>query len=727
MTEANKSNAPADGRPTKGPSLGLAGAIDIKRYVADFLDRIWWFIAVFALVAGGIYYVMMSATPLYKAEASVQILRQEESRTQFDKVAEEMVRTTEDINTQINLLSSLEIVERVAERVEDEFAQDFLAPYREIDQKNEDLSVLEILAENRKIAPARLSLIVSIEYVHPNPEIAAKVANLFADEMMAYFSSVRSDVVVRAVQDLREQAEIQRRKVENIEKQLVDFKEDLQTISFDQRLDIDQQEMISLTSYATQKEEYRDRLATQWGMIETARKEDNELHNLSFIAVSPRIGNLLSAIASHRVEIARLSERYRHKHPRMIEANEAMKAAQTELARASEESARLIASELNQAEQDLVKAGQKVTAKKSEIIAMQRHAALYDSKARELEVNQNLYQYLYNRIQETEAQNRDDINKLRLVDEAAVPLEPYTPKLLLAVAAGFMGGSVCAFGLVIGLIFIDDRVRSPMEVEQKFGLPILGVLSMMKGKPKTIADLAQATEKDPQNTETLNTTVATMRLDPASSDSKVILITSTISNEGKSFLSGALASAFQRYGEKTLLINCDLRAQEDRFAKFPNVGLTPFITSDSKTVERSIHTSEELDCDVLPAGKFHHQPYILYNSPKFKAMMAHLKEKYDRIIIDTPPAHLFGDAICLLPHCDGQIFVSGFSRARVGLATKTVQKLIDTDVPMFGVLVNGVRLFQAKMYYPEYYHTYGDYYKYGNYDKKRSKSLPAGA
>ncbi|MBC2606280.1 GumC family protein [Pelagicoccus albus] len=713
MTDDKSKNAPDNGGSK--PSTSGLPTIDIKRYVADFLDRIWWFLLTFVLVAGGIYYLMMSATPLYKSTASVQILRQEDSRTQFDKVADDTVRNTEDINTQINLLSSVQIIERVAERIEDEFKQDFLAPYRQIDQEEDDLSVIKIVAENRKISPARLSLIVSIEYVHPNPEISARVANLFADEMMAYFSSVRNNVVSRAVQDLREQAEIQRRKVENIEKQLVDYKEDLQTISFDQRLDIDQQEMISLNAYATQSNEVRDRLATQWSMIEEARAEERPLYNLSFISSSPRIENLRSSIASHRIEIARLEERYRHKHPRMIEAQEALVAAETELEMAADEAARVIASELAQAEQDLVKAEEKVIAKKNEIIAMQRHKTVYDSKARELEVNQNLYQYLYNRIQETEAQNRDDINKLRIVDEAVIPLEPFTPKRMLAIAAAFMGGSVCSFGLVGALIFIDDRVRSPLEVEQKFGLPILGVMAMMKGKPKTIGDLTQATEADPQNTETLNTAVATLRLDPDSADAKAILVTSTISNEGKSFLSGALSSAFQRYGEKVLLINCDLRAQEDRFAGEKRQGLANYLKNDDVSLDGSIYRNKDLECDVLPAGSHHNQPFILFNSAKFKQMMEELKTRYDRIIIDTPPAHLFGDAISLLAHCDGQIFVSGFSRARVGLATKTVRKLQDTDVPIFGVLVNGVRLFQAKMYYPEYYHAYADYDKYGKY------------
>lgn len=459
------------------PSHG--GDLDIMKYVAAFRDRIWIFLGLFIAVAAGVFFVMMRAQPLYKAQAMVQILRQEESRTDFSKVSDETVRSTEDINTQIQLLSSLSIIESVADRVDAEFKEDFLAPYRAIDQEEEDLSIIQILAENRKIAPARLSLIVSVEYSHPDPEVAARVANLFSQEMALYYSTMRNDAVTRAVQDLREQAEIQRRKVENIEKQLIDFKEDLKTISFDQRLDIDQQEMVSLKNYYTQKSEVYDRLRTQWTMLEEAKATGKELHALSFIASSTRVSNILNSLASYRIEVARLSERYRAKHPRMIEAQEGLQAALRELEQAVDEESNLLQNQLSLAEQDLKKAIGNVDTKKNEIIAMQRHAALYDSKARELAVNQNLYQYLYNRIQETETQKRDDINKIRIIDEAAMPAQPYTPNKLLSIAAAFMAGMAVASGVVIVLILLDDHVKTLNDVENKLGLPIIGMLGLI--------------------------------------------------------------------------------------------------------------------------------------------------------------------------------------------------------------------------------------------------------
>lgn len=721
MTPFNPINSNYPNYPG-GPATTNSGPnLDIMKYVAAFRDRIWIFLGLFVVVAAGVYFAMMSVQPLYKAQAMVQILRQEESRTNFNKVSDESVRSTEDINTQIQLLSSFSIIDSVAERVEADFKEDFLDPYRAIDQNEDDLSIIQILADNRKIAPARLSLIVSVEYSHPNPEVAARVANLFSQEMALYYSTMRNDAVTRAVQDLREQAEIQRRKVENIEKQLIDFKEDLKTISFDQRLDIDQQEMVSLKTYYTQKSEVYDRLRTQWAMLEDAKASGKELHSLSFIANSGRVSNILGSLAGYRIEVARLSERYRAKHPSMIEAQEGLQAAQRELAQAIEEETNLLKNQLLLAEQDLQKASGNVDAKKNEIIAMQRHAALYDSKARELAVNQNLYEYLYNRIQETETQKRDDINKIRIIDEAMMPAVPYTPQKLLSIAAALMGGMAVASGVVILLIFLDDHVKSHADVENKLGLPIIGMLGLIRGSPQTIGDLSKATAADPQNSEMLNAIIASLRLDPVSANAKTILVTSTISNEGKSYVSSSLASAFQRFGEKTILINCDLRAREDRLQLISGQGLVPYLESEDKSLKSAIYHSQHLDCDVMPAGGFHSQPYRLYTTDKFKQMLADLSTQYDRIIIDTPPTHLFGDSLSLLPLCDGQIFVSGFARARISLATKTVKRLRETGCPIFGAVINGVKTFQAKMYYPAHYQENSTYSDYGKGKKKAAQ------
>lgn len=697
----------------------LNSDLDISRYLAAFRDRILLFVLLLVAGAGAVYFYMMSAQPEYTAKAVVQILRNEESRTAFDKVSDDSVRGTEDINTQIQLLGSLNVITAVAGRIEadPELKSKFIEPYLDLENPDETPAIEAILAEQRAIAPARLSLIVTVEYEHANPEVASTVANIFADEMARYYTRVRGDAITRAIQDLREQAEIQRRKVENLEKQLVDFKEDLKTISFDQRLDIDQQEMVSLKSFATQKAEIYDRLKNEMKMLEERRESGGELQSLPFIAESSRVTTLLSAVASHRIEIARLAERYRSKHPRMIEANEALVAAERELNQAIDERTRLLDSQLAQAEMDLEKAIWNVDTKKQEIIDLQRHEALYKSKERELEVNQNLYQYFYNRIQQAEAQKRDDINKIRMVDRAIIPLVPSSPNPYISIAAALVAGLAIAFGTVVTLIFFDDHVKSHGDVERKLGLPIIGMLNLIRGNYKTLGELVGLSSRDHQNTETFNAIVASLRLDPSSARSKCILVTSTISDEGKSYVSACLASAFERYGEKALLINCDLRAREDRLQLLSGHGLVPYLEDDSKSLQNAIYHSQQLDCDVLPAGGFHRQPYRLFTNPRFQKMLQDLKDRYGRIIIDTPPVHLFGDALSLLPMCDGQIFVSGFGRARISLATKTVKKLKDTDCPIFGAIINGVKSYQAKMYYPSHYKEMG---AYSNYNDKRA-------
>ncbi|MDQ8183718.1 GNVR domain-containing protein [Pelagicoccus sp. SDUM812005] len=687
----------------KVQSSSPSSDIDVAKHLAAFRDRIWLFLLIAIVAAAAIYYFVSSSQPLYEAHSVVQILREEESRTDFNKVSDETIRSTEDINTQVRLLSSLKIVDAVARRIEESFKAEFIKPYLEIDQQGDDLSLISILAENRKITPARLSLIVSVSYTHPSPEIAARVANLFSEEMATYYTTLRSEVVTRAVQDLREQAEIQRRKVENIEKQLVDYKEDLKTISFDQRLDIDQQEMVALKTFSTQKAEQYDRLKSQWQMLQSKREAGEKLESLSFIANSARVSTLMNSLAERKIDVARLSERYRHRHPRMIEGQEALKAVQSELDRATESEANLLLNQLTLAERDLQKAQANVDSKKQEIIGMQRHKALYDSKARELAVNQNLYQYLYNRIQETEAQKRDDIDKIRIIDPASLPLVPSSPNKKMGALAAVAGGGFIAFALVFALVMSDDHVKTHKDVEKKLGLPILGMLGLIKGSPQTIHDLALGTATDPQNSEMLNSIVASLRLSPESAHAKTILVTSTISNEGKSYISSIIASTFQRFGERSIIINCDLRAREDRLQLLTGQGLLPYLEDDSKTLDESIYHSKDLDCDVMPAGGYHDQPYRLYSSERFREMLSELRKKYDRIIIDTPPSHLFGDSLSLLSMCEGQIFVSGFARVRMSIAVKTVKRLKNTRCPIFGAIINGVKTHQAKAYYPAHY------------------------
>ncbi len=692
---------------------------DLSKYIAAVRERLGIFIAIAVLTSGGILFAISQMEPLYKARTTIHLLRQSERQLQFEEVTEETLSNSEDLNTQVNLFQSHNILERVAKRIDEEIGMQFRRPYEQVNESQGHSSILPIVAQNRNIIPSRLSLVVIIEYTHPDPEVAAQVANFYHEEITATYSDLRAGTMTQAIRDLRAQAEIQRRKVENLDRELVEYKNLHNTISLDQGLDIDRAEMGMLNSSMTVSKERLDTIQTRWNIVQRKINAGESLRDVPFFAEDPSIRNLTATLSSLRIQIAELSQRYRHLHPKMIQATESLMAAQKELSTALEIQVEILNAQLEQAQTGYRTAAQKVESKKKDILQLQEMSSVYDSKIRDLEINEKLYQTFFNRIQEIEAQNSGQVSRIRIVDPAATPLHPFQPDIKVGILLAAGAGVICGAIVVVILIFFDDRIKSSIDIEDRVNLPIIGMLGLLKGRNRSVQELATIASRDPQTTETLNSIVAGLRLDPASKDAGVILITSTISNEGKSYVSASLASAFQRYDEKTLLINCDLRARENRLELMAGQGLVPFLERDDRSLKQSIYHSQHLHCDVMPAGGLHKQPFNLYSSSKFKAMINELRSQYDRIIIDTPPTHLFGDTLSLLDHCDGQIFVAGFGRARIRIASKTVDKLIATNCPVFGAVINGIKVHQAKMYYPDHYHDVASYSSYG--EKRAAK------
>lgn len=693
----------------------------LQKYLHGFRDRIFIFLPIFLIVGAALSAYFMREQPLYRSFTSLQVLRQEESRTQFEKVTDDSIRSSDDLNTQLKVFESMGIVRAVANRVRQENLRDeFVAPYREVDQDDEDVSIVGLLARNRSIRPLRNSYVVYVEYIHPRPDVARKIADFFAEEIANSYASVRSDGVSRAIQDLREQQEIQRRKVENLQTQLEDFNAKHESISFDRRLEIEQETLSGLKQQATQKTEVVDRLRTQWEMVQAAKESNTPLTQLGFIRTQPEISQILMAVSSRRLAIGDLSTVYHNPPPQLAKAEEALVSAEAELAIAVSVAIETLQNELTQAEVNLEKTQDRYSKKKEEVIEVQHLKADYDNIFAEFEANKKLYQYFYNRTQETLAQNRDDIRKVRILDPAITPGQPFQPLLKDSIQKG-VGGGLAVAALVVGLlVFFDDRLKTSHDVESKIELPILGMLSSLPGKHKNTLDLITATERSPQNSEALNSIIASLRLDPVSKNAKTIMVNSTISNEGKSYVSASLGYAFHRFGEKVLLINCDMRAKEDSMLRgVGEIGLVQYLEGEVHSLKETIYHSKDLGCDLMPAGGVSKRPFAYFGSERFSELLALLADSYDRVIIDTPPSNLFGDALSLVPHCQGVIYVCGYGRARVATAKQMVEKLKGTGCPIFGAVVNGVKSAQAKSYYPDHFREKSDYDYYGKKSAKR--------
>ncbi|MDP2136907.1 MAG: Wzz/FepE/Etk N-terminal domain-containing protein, partial [Candidatus Didemnitutus sp.] len=145
-------------------------------YVLILRERVWYILVVFLLVFSSAVVYTFTRTKDYMSVASVQIFRRDPVVMQIQGVVDNEIRSAEDLNTQVKVLESLTIVKNVADRLTGEDLRQFLAPYVKGNGDDEPVDAARIIFGNRKVVPVRLSLIIQVQYTHPDKFVAAKVA-----------------------------------------------------------------------------------------------------------------------------------------------------------------------------------------------------------------------------------------------------------------------------------------------------------------------------------------------------------------------------------------------------------------------------------------------------------------------------------------------------------------------------------------------------------------------
>ncbi len=204
------------------------------------------------------------------------------------------------------------------------------------------------------------------------------------------------------------------------------------------------------------------------------------------------------------------------------------------------------------------------------------------------------------------------------------------------------------------------------------------------------------------------------------------MITSTSPSEGKSFVVTNTALTYAIHGERTLVIDCDLR--------MPNVAKSMSIDEEVKgvvhyfkheaTLEEAIIKDVYPNLDVMTAGKKANNPTQILTSSAFEQMLHELSAKYDRIFIDSPPIGAVSDVLTLLPYCDGVIYVIKFNTVKRKSAKANLRRIMESNTPVFGAILNQISTTVASYYYSGYYDkSYSNYYTKGSADDDDS-SLP---
>lgn len=275
---------------------------------------------------------------------------------------------------------------------------------------------------------------------------------------------------------------------------------------------------------------------------------------------------------------------------------------------------------------------------------------------RQQSIKQELYLYLLQKREETALSLAASVSNSRIIDPAMGSNIPVSPKKSTLYLMAFLLGISLPLGAVYLMELLNDKVQTKQDVENITSTPILGELMHNKYREPLIVTEGN---NNPL-VEMFRLIRANLQFVAVGRENKVIMVTSSLSGEGKSFFSINLGASLVLMGKKVLLLELDLRKPDlsEKLGLPEELGVTDYLVSDEVEIHDIIRVTDKMpDLYVISCGALPPNPAELMMSTKLQRLLAELKKSFDHIIIDTPPIGQVADAYTLSSEIDSTIYI----------------------------------------------------------------------
>jgi polysaccharide biosynthesis transport protein len=261
---------------------------------------------------------------------------------------------------------------------------------------------------------------------------------------------------------------------------------------------------------------------------------------------------------------------------------------------------------------------------------------------------------------------------------------------------------------------LDQTVRTHDDVEKRLGLPFLGLIPYSRHKKGTPIYAPLMSPDVSLTSEAFRNLRTMIGFTAASKGESIILVTSSVQEEGKSFVATNLAVILSQLGQKVLIVDGDLRRPRlHRTLQASNeIGLSDILAGNLPDPQRAVQRTEIPHLDVVTCGQRPPNPAELLNTERLPEFIAWARARYTRVIIDCPPVFPISDVLLWGHHVEPLVFVTRFGRTRVPLIRTALARLRGNGARLLGGVINGARLgtmtYADGRYYEQYYRDYVD-------------------
>jgi len=561
--------------------------------------------------------------------------------------------------------------------------------------RRQRVRAIERLRQRVQVRPLGRARAIRIRVEAAAPGKAATLANAIADRYIARRLSEERKAKHTAAKELRAAVGALRRSLAETERKLARHRRRAglvgpagETLSAQ-----------AVTALAETLREARARRDEAELRLAQARRllADDGVASAGEVLQSPFIRDLNNELAELRRRHAELKTVYGPKHPKR-QASRAQIAEQRGEIRAA--TARIVASLRNEARvatRRVARLERRLDARESRISEQARARQRLAALEREAEAERQVFEAQLARLKQAGAAPVLRRPDARILSRAVAPEGPASPNGPLLLALAFLAALPCGLGAALLREQFDTAVTSRRDSAAATGLPVLAAIPELR--PKSGKDSpANAILQAPRGpfAEAIHKLAGTVLLRAQSGALHSILVTSADTGEGKSTLALALARVLALRGERVLLVEADLR--RPRLAQTLGLGagpglaevLDPEMPADADLLTRAIRLDPASALHVLPAGGLVARPVARLASPRLGPWLDALESSYDRVVVDSPPTLLVGDALGLGQRLDTAVLALRWGHTPAATARWAVEELRRAEVDLAGVVLTRI-------------------------------------
>jgi len=722
--------APIPSLPTPGDATG---GFDFWRLYAALVKRLWLVGVIFVVTVTAVAFWTFRQVRIYRAEASIVI---DLTPPQVLKNVPEVVdlgsgnywSTKEYFETQYKIMRSRSVAERVVQRLALDRDYDFLHIPADLDPAArarilKAIDPVQMVIDRIMVLPIKDSRVVNIAIEDTSPQRATDLANAIAEEYIEQNVDRKLMQTHGASVWLATQLVTMRKKLEDSERALYQFKSDhdFLSTSLEARQNIVTERLMqvnaALTRTALQLSELSARQNSLQRIVAEAREGAFKAESFKPIADNSRINTIKEEYLQLLGERSQLTERYLPDYPKVQTIDLRLAELKGQIAHETEVVLRASQEEYTQLLDVEHKQRVMLTEAKAEALAVNKLEVEFDPLKRDKDSVQNQYEQIMKRQKEVDVTGLLRTNNIRMLDAALVPKYPSRPNRAQNIALAALIGLLLGMAFVVGLEFFDTTVKSQDDVEGFLGLPLLGILPSIPNiaveatpRDNTVQrDLYVSANPKSSISECARAIRTSLLFSSPDRPFKVLLVASCGPREGKSTCAVSIGITMAQSGNRVLLVDGDLRRPRlhRTFGAPSQHGLSTLILGEA-TPEEAIKSTGVDQLYLLPAGPVPPNPAELLQSARYRDVIRDLSERFDRIIIDSPPVGVVTDALVMSAQADGVVVVLRAGVTPKKAAARGRRTLLDVKAHVYGAVLNDVDLgSRVGQYY--YYYRYGYY------------------